>query len=98
MTEPVKHSEVKSIVGRIHVCTRPREAVRHVASQIKGGVKGFLKQPKHKRRYLVAAAIQEHAKNLHEYRYVMGSVPRVYPEFKPRYFFNSETNETTIES
>lgn len=97
MTEPVEHHMIGRIVGRLHVSESPRVAARAVAEAMQGGVKGFLKQPKHKRRYAIAGAIQEHARNLHNYRYVMGSVPRAYPDYKPRYFFNKETNEVTIQ-
>lgn len=56
----------------------------------------FKKLPRATRRYAIAAAIQHHARNLHEYNYVMGSVPRKFPKFQPRYYFNRATKETII--
>ena len=92
--EPVYHPIVKRVVGRLHVSTRKLSAVRAVLKSLTGD---WRKLPKHFRRYVVAAAIQHQAEDYHLYRYVVGTVPREYPEFKPRYFFNPETKETTIQ-
>ena len=94
MTEPVEHWDVKRIVGQIHVGTPPREAVRHVVTKLRGGVKGFLQMEKDRRRYVIAAALQHHASHLIEYRNVMSG--RFDQKFQPRYFFNRATGEVTI--
>lgn len=92
MIAPVNHPDVSRIVACLHVSASPLTAARAVRKKLKG----WRKLPASHRRYAIAAAIQAHAKNIHLYRYVNGSVPRKFPKFKPRYFFNSETKGTVI--
>lgn len=89
--EPVDHSTIDSIVSRMHVSASPLT----VARTIRKSLKWETTPPAH-RRYAIAAAIQAHARNVWEYRYMMGSVPRPYADFQPRYFFNRTTQQTII--
>lgn len=100
----VNHPSVRRIVGACHVGESPRCVVRKVLKSLKAP-KGKRKQGKKKgwrlldkihRRYAIAAAIQAHAENIWEYRYVMGSVPRSYPKFKPRYFWDADNLKVII--
>ena len=89
----VKNYGISRIVGRQHVGESFLAVVREVLSCMKGGRKGWLKFPKHERRYAIAASIQHHKENRIQYRQVM-ACSRV--EFVPRYFFDAETKWTHI--
>ncbi len=91
MKTPVSHPDIKRIVSRCHVS----ESCLSVCRKVKRALK-WKKHSKIHRRYAIAAAIQAHAENVWLYRYVQGSVPRKYPAFKPRYYFDKETSKTTI--
>lgn len=55
---------VQRIVDRdCHVSESNRAVIRHVASKIRGGVRGFLKLPREVRRQVMEAAIARHAEN-----------------------------------
>jgi len=95
-SEPVRHDGIRRIVGRLHVNTPILEVIREVMSCMKGGRKTVLGDSA-KCRYLIAATIQHHAMNLHEYRYVIGSVPRKHTKFRFRYFFNKDNKKVTIQ-
>lgn len=84
------------ILGKHHVNTPVLEAVRIVIGKIKGGRKAFLKARRTERRILIAATIQTLKRNLWEYRYVMGTVPRKYPPFQNRYWFDTEDRSILI--
>ena len=92
--EVLSHGHVRAIVSREHVGA----SVLQVCRAARHALKDWRGMPPTHRRYVVAAAIQAHAYNQWEYRYVMGTVPRPYPEFRPRYFFRRETSETVIVS
>lgn len=89
--EAVSHTDIRRIVSRLHV----RSSIFTVCREVRRALK-WKTSPHMHRRYALAAAIQEHARNIWEYKYVMGSVPRKYPTFRPRYYFNRETLKTII--
>lgn len=91
MKTPVSHPDIKRIVSRLHVSLSCLAVCRKVKKTLK-----WKKLSRVHRRYAIAAAIQAHAENVWLYRYVNGSVPRKFPAFKPRYFFDKETSLTSI--
>ena len=94
--EPVHNSAVKRRLGDIHVATPLLEAIRRVMEQLPKGRDGFFAMDRKARRYFIACVIKHHRRNQYDYRYVMGSVPREYPAFNERYYFNYETKEVFI--
>ena len=90
---PVFNGMISQIVVRCHVSESTLAVVRYVLSRMNGGRKGFLKNAKHRRRYAIAAAIQQHAENRVEYRQVMA---RAAVEFVPRYFYDKATDRVLI--
>lgn len=85
---------VERSVGELHVSTPYLEVVRHMASKIKGGRKGFLKLGRQTKRFAIASAIWSHARNRAEYVNVMHckKVRLTNP-----YRFNADAQEVTVE-
>lgn len=84
---------IRVIVSRLHCGESCLAVAREVISRMKGGRNGWLKFPKHERRYSIAASIQHHKENRVEYRQVMALSRE---EFVPRYFFDPKTKWTHI--
>lgn len=86
---PVAHDNVTHLVGAYHVSEHPKKIIRAIARKMKPKPRGA------QLRYLIAAVYNAHAKNIHLYKYVMGSVPRKYPKYLARYRWD-ETNQTVV--
>lgn len=91
--EVISHSDIRIILGRVHVATRILPVVRLVINSLKGKRKKFLKMPKWNRRYIIACIIQTHMINYAEYRNVMGSSAN-WREYKYRYYIDTTCDDS----
>lgn len=87
----VQHSEISYYVDSRHVTTSPRVMARALINKLRSK-----KAQRASRRYIIAAVFNRWARNMWEYKYVMGSVPRSYPSYVARYLWDDNKKEVVI--